>query len=61
MTFDRLIDYLAVVGVKKPNGNSKQVPVLLHRYVVLTAYVLTANTDFIFQFKLWLFGQRLLN
>lgn len=27
----RLIDYLAVVGVKKPNGNAKQVPVLLNR------------------------------
>nr|XP_018672670.1 MAP kinase-activating death domain protein isoform X3 [Ciona intestinalis] len=28
----RLIDYLAIVGVKHPNGSSKQNPVLLHRY-----------------------------
>nr|CAB3263591.1 MAP kinase-activating death domain protein-like [Phallusia mammillata] len=28
----RLIDYLAIVGVKRPNGSSKQNPVLLHRY-----------------------------
>ena len=29
----RLIDYLAIVGVRKPNGNSKQIPLLLHRSV----------------------------
>uniref|UniRef100_H2Z2B8 UDENN domain-containing protein n=1 Tax=Ciona savignyi TaxID=51511 RepID=H2Z2B8_CIOSA len=28
----RLIDYLAIVGVKHPNGSSKQNPVLLRRY-----------------------------
>ncbi|XP_076817752.1 MAP kinase-activating death domain protein-like isoform X3 [Clavelina lepadiformis] len=28
----QLLDYLAIVGVKRPNGNSKQTPVLLHRY-----------------------------
>ena len=36
MNFDfgrRLIDYLAIVGARKPTGNSKQAPALLHRYV----------------------------
>jgi len=27
----RLIDYLAIVGVKRPNGSSRQTPTLLHR------------------------------
>ena len=29
----RLIDYIAIVGVKSPNGKSKQDPGLLYRFV----------------------------